>query len=260
MIRHNSLKKKLAAGHAVYGTWLNLASPLVAELAGRVGYDAVLIDGEHGPGDHSDHRAMIQAAMATDATVLMRVAANDPVFLKRALDLGVEGVMIPAIGSAEAARDAVAACLYPPHGRRGFAAGLLRASAFGLNLTDYVAEVGGGTALFLALQIETAAGVDAVEAIAAVPGYDCLFIGPYDLSGDLGIAGQFDHPMFDQALSRIEAAGRDHGKILGCLPFPGMPLARLEERGYRFLMPGSDVGFLRQAMQADVAGFRRHDR
>jgi 4-hydroxy-2-oxoheptanedioate aldolase len=255
MYRSNKVKARLAAGHGVFGIFNNLASPLVAELSGLTGYDFVLVDGEHGAGGLADHRAMIHAIQTTSTDAFIRVAKNDPAMLKRVLDLGVEGVMIPSVSNATEATAAVAACRYPPHGKRGFAAPVVRASEFGLR-ADYAERAASGAELVIMLQIETLDGAANADEICAVQGFDVVFLGPGDLSGDLGVLGQFDHPDFLKAVSVIEAAAKAHGKILGCLPFPGADLAELWRRGYRVLAPGSDVVMLRDAMVQQVAALR----
>jgi len=255
MWRPNGVKARLRQGKAVYGLFHGLASPLVAELLGTVGYDFVLIDGEHGPGDMMTHLGQVQAIQATPAMAMMRVAVNEPTQFKRALDLGVEGVMVPNVSSAAEAADAVAACRYPSRGKRGFAAPILRAANFGLATADYIA--GAADELLIAVQIETLAGASAAAEIAAVEGVDVVFIGPNDLSGDLGLLGQFDHPDFATAVAAIEAGVKSAGKVLGCLPYPGADPVELHRRGHRFICSGADVALLRDAALAQIRGLPR---
>ena len=255
MWRLNTVKARLRAGEAVYGLFHGFASPLVAELLGLVGYDFVLIDGEHGPGDVMTHLSQIQAVQATPAMAMLRVASNDPVQFKRALDIGVEGVMVPSVSSAAEAAAAVASCRYPNAGKRGFAAPILRAANFGLATADYVAKA--ADELLIAVQIETLAGAANAADIAAVEGVDVVFIGPNDLSGDLGALGQFDHPDFVKAVAAIEAGVKSAGKVLGCLPYPGSDPAELHRRGHRFICSGADVALLRDAALAQIRGLPR---
>ena len=255
MWRLNTVKARLRAGEAVYGLFHGFASPLVAELLGLVGYDFVLIDGEHGPGDVMTHLSQIQAVQATPAMAMLRVASNDPVQFKRALDIGVEGVMVPSVSSAAEAAAAVASCRYPNAGKRGFAAPILRAANFGLATADYVAKA--ADELLIAVQIETLTGAANAAEIAAVEGVDVVFIGPNDLSGDLGALGQFDHPDFVKAVAAIEAGVKSAGKVLGCLPYPGSDPAELHRRGHRFICSGADVALLRDAALAQIRGLPR---
>ena len=250
MWRPNGVKVRIKAGNAVYGLFHGFASPLVAELLGVVGYDFVLIDGEHGPGDVMTHLAQVQAIQATPAMAMLRVAANDPVQFKRALDIGVEAVMVPNVSNAEEAAAAVSACRYPNRGKRGFAAPILRAANFGLATADYIAKA--ADELLIAVQIETLAGAAHAAEIAAVDGVDVVFIGPNDLSGDLGVLGQFDHPDFTQTVAAIEAAVKSAGKVLGCLPYPGSDPAELHRRGHRFICSGADIALLRDAALAQI--------
>ena len=255
MWRPNAVKARLRAGETAYGLFHGFASPLVAELLGLVGYDFVLIDGEHGPGDVMTHLSQIQAVQATPAMAMLRVASNDPVQFKRELDIGVEGVMVPNVSSAAEAAAAVASCRYPNAGKRGFAAPILRAANFGLATADYVAKA--ADELLIAVQIETLAGAANAAEIAAVEGVDAVFIGPNDLSGDLGALGQFDHPDFIKAVAAIEAGVKSAGKVLGCLPYPGSDPAELHRRGHRFICSGADIALLRDAALAQLRGLPR---
>lgn len=251
MFRQNALKAALAAGRPAYGLINATGSAVVAEMIGLAGYDFVLIDGEHAPGDHRTRLGALHAVMSTPATALFRVANNDPVHIKRALDLGVEGILIPDVRDANAARAAIEACHYPPKGTRGSAARLIRASDYGFAVERYQ-EGFGAAQLFICLMVESRTAVEDIEAIAMLEGYDALLIGPYDLSGSLGAPGRFDSPSYREAVARVEAVARKHRKVLGGSPTGSETLAQLIGRGYRFLTNGSDVGFLRGALRRDI--------
>ncbi len=251
---NNVLKSRLERGQPSLGCWLHLCSPLAAELVALAGYHAVLIDLEHGPGDLLNAVQLMQAVSATEATPVVRVPANDPVWIKRALDIGALGIMVPEVGSADEARAAVAACLYPPAGRRGVAYPLVRASGYGLD-TDYASAA--GDKLLVIAQIESAAGVANSAEIAAVKGIDMLFIGPFDLSAGLGKPGDFDDPEVGALLQRAEAAARASGKPLGGLPYGGRGAGDMVAAGYTFVTSGSDVAFLRDAARGDVQALER---
>ncbi|MCW2248759.1 4-hydroxy-2-oxoheptanedioate aldolase [Azospirillum fermentarium] len=255
MFRENRLKRTLAAGRPALGCWLDMASPVAAEIIGLAGYDFVVIDHEHGPGTLADGQHLLQALSGTAATAVMRVPSNDPVYLKRALDLGVEGIMVPSVNSADEARAVVAACRYPPAGIRGAAYGMARGADYGLAGTRYRDTA--ADELFIICQIETADAVAAVPDIAAVPGVDCLFIGPYDLSGSIGRLGRFDEPEVAVLLDRAERAILNTGTVYGTIPVPGRPMETLLERGCRLVVAGGDIGFVRQGAVAQVEAFRR---
>lgn len=258
MYRSNRTKADLKNGKAVYGMIHALAHPQVAEMIGLAGYDFIVIDGEHGPGDMQAHLACLQAVAATPATAILRVASNDEVLLKRVLDLGVEGVLVPDVSTAAEARAAVASCLYPPRGKRGFSAATARASDYCLNINQYVAD--DGSELLVCLMIESAEGVENAAEIAAVEGVDVVQLGPYDLTYDLGIPGQFEHPTFLEALATVESATLAAGKILGGVPLPGLPLETILKRGYRFITTGADVPIFSEALATLLSNLTGSDR
>lgn len=255
MAHGNELKGRLAAGRRALGCILETGSPTVAEVMALAGYDGLMIDREHGPADLGDVVAMVRAIRTTPCAALVRVPANDPVELKRTLDIGVDGVMVPAIASAAEARAAVAACRYPPAGLRGMAASVVRASGYGFRTTEYLA--GADAALLIICQIESAAAVERIAEIAAVDGADMLFIGPYDLSADLGHIGKPDHSDVAKAIAAVEAAVKRAGKLLGGIVTAGRDAAALFDAGYDLVLTGADVVLLREAARADVEAFRR---
>jgi 4-hydroxy-2-oxoheptanedioate aldolase len=254
MSRRVDLKGRMRAGERVFGGFVNAASPVMAEVMALAGYDCLMIDREHGPADIFNATLQVTAIRTTGCAALMRVPANDPVELKRALDIGLDGVMIPAIDTADQARAAVAGCRYPPKGTRGLAAGVVRASGYGTDLARYM-ETAEREFLIMG-QIETATGLENVETIAAVEGVDMLFVGPYDLSANLGYLGAPDHPDVDKAIERVKAAARDNGKLLGIIPTPGRGVADLFARGFHMVLGTADIILLREAAKAEVATAR----
>ncbi|MEI6984837.1 MAG: aldolase/citrate lyase family protein [Rhodospirillaceae bacterium] len=258
MYRENPLKRRLAGDERVLGCWLNMVSPIAAEIVALAGYDCVMIDHEHGPGALLDAMGLMHAVSASGAVPLMRVPWNDAVYVKRALDLGVEGLMFPAISSADEARAAVAATRYPPLGVRGAAYSSVRASDYGLAGECYRDTAADN--LMVICQIETVQGVDAIAEIAEVPGVDMLFIGPYDLSASVGRLGRFDDPLVSALIDRAECAILDSasrsGVWYGSIPSPLRTTARLLEVGCRLVIAGSDIGFVRRGALAEVQTFR----
>jgi len=255
MFRPNALKQRLRSGGRALGCWTVLGSPPVIELLAYCNFDYLLLDQEHGFGEPSALLNSLQAMAATPAcTAVVRVPSNDINYLKRVLDAGVEGVMVPNIETAEDAHAVVMACRYPPAGRRGTALGSARASDYGINAAKY--RRAAADELLIVCQIESPKGVDNIEAIAAVEGVDVLFIGPYDLSGTVGQLGDLKHPEVARLIGRAEEGIKRSGKPMGTVPHPGTTWREMLERGYQMINAGSDVSRLREGALADVKEFR----
>jgi 4-hydroxy-2-oxoheptanedioate aldolase len=255
MFRPNALKQRLRVGKNALGCWTVLGSPPVIELLAYCGFDYLLLDQEHGFGEPSSLLHSLQAMAAAPAcTSIVRVPSSDPNYLKRVLDAGVEGVMVPNVETADDARAVVAACRYPPAGRRGSALGSARASDYGINSGKYKQDA--AKELLIVCQIESPKAVDNVAAIAAVDGVDVLFIGPHDLSGSVGQLGELKHPEVAKLIARAEQGIRASGKPMGTVPHPGTTWREMFQRGYQMINAGSDVGRLRDAALADVKEFR----
>ena len=248
-----SHKARLAGGEPAIGCWLHLFSPIAAEVVAQAGYDCVMIDLEHGPGSLMDALALMRAVQGHGCAPLLRVASNDPVAIKRVLDSGVAGLMVPAVDTAGEAQAVVTACRYPPEGRRGMAPAIVRASDYGAR-SDYVETANEETLVIC--QIETGRAVAEAEKIAAVPGVDLLFVGPYDLSADMGHVGQPDHPAVAERIEAVERAARSAGKRLGGIPTPGRPAAQLFAAGYDLVLADFDLLMLRDAARASVQSLR----
>ena len=254
MYRPNPLKAKLRRGEPALGAWSTWTHPPSTELLAMAGYDAVIIDHEHGLGGLADTMGCLQALSAFPTAGIVRIPSADPIYIKRVLDIGVDGIMVPSVDDAETAKAMVAACRYPPDGRRGAAYGMARAAHYGL-VGDAYRDTAADE-LLLILQIETASGVQAIDRIAAVDGADMLFVGPYDLSGSLGKLARFDDPEVRDTVRRAEAAIRDSRAWLGSLPSLGRSAADLAAEGVQFVAHRSDGTLLRDAAAADVAAFR----
>jgi 4-hydroxy-2-oxoheptanedioate aldolase len=255
MFRPNALKQRLRAGKRALGCWTALGSPPVIELLAYCGFDYLLLDQEHGFGEPSALLHSLQAMAAMPGcTSVVRVPSNDPNYLKRVLDAGVEGVMVPNIETAGDAQAVLAACRYPPAGRRGSALGSARASDYGISSSKY--RTTAADELLIVLQIESPKAVDNIDAIAAVEGVDVLFIGPHDLSGTVGHLGELKHPEVAKLIGRAEEGIKRSGKPMGTVPHPGTTWREMFQRGYHMINAGSDVGRLRDAALADVKEFR----
>lgn len=243
--------ERMRRGEPAFGCWIHLFDNVASEIIAQAGYDCVLLDFEHGPGAVQPAISVIQAVERWGCTPYCRIPANDPVWIKRVLDIGVAGVMVPAVNSPEQAQAVVEGCRYPPRGRRGLAATLVRASRYGNDLEDYLQS--SDERLFTIVQIETEQAVANAAGIAAVEGIDMVFIGPFDLSADLGCLGQPDHPDVRGAIESVERTVQAAGKLLGGIPSPGRSAAELFAAGYRLVLAGSDVILLRDAANRDVA-------
>jgi 4-hydroxy-2-oxoheptanedioate aldolase len=250
----NQLRRRLSEGKTVMGVWQQLSHPAIAELMAFAGYEMVLIDMEHGPGSLFETANMMRGIAGTGSSAMVRVPWNDPVFLKRLLDQGPDGVMIPMVESAEEARAAVAACRYPPAGKRGWAAGVARAARYGFD-PDYTHA--SSKDLVIACQIESVAGVENADAIAAVDGVDVVFIGRNDLAADAGHILELDHPAVDALLARSFDAAKRHGKKVGTVPSAKRDWASLFRDGYDMVVPSADTSFLRDGAAAEVSAYRK---
>ncbi len=247
------IRRRVLSGELLCGTFLNLGSSVAAEIAGLSGMQWVLVDLEHGNGDRQQLLGQLQALDCTPAVPLVRLPANDPVILKRFLDLGPSGVMVPWVNSVEEARAAVQGLRFPPQGIRG-AAGLTRASRFGIEFEQYFEQA--NKELLLVAQVETGQAIDRVEEIAAVDGVDVAFIGPLDLSVSYGIPRQFNHPLMNRARERVVEVCRKAGKAAGImLPNPAM-LEQTVQEGFTFIAVGSDGSALLEEMRQIVRAFQ----
>lgn len=218
-----------------------IPSPVVTQALAAAGADGVIIDMEHGAVDHATAHAMIAATAGTRCAPLVRVAENDPRLVKRALDLGAEGICFPLIRTADDARRAVASMRYPPRGNRGFGP-FIAQSYWQTDLPGFRAAT--EHRLVTMILIETREAVENIDEICAVEGIDFLVTAMFDLSTDLGHMGQFDHPEVQQAVRRIEQAAARVGLALGGNALDAAMARDLFDRGYRAIA-GFDVLWLR---------------
>jgi 4-hydroxy-2-oxoheptanedioate aldolase len=240
MADDNPLKRKLQAGQACFGAWMLSTSADMAEVLAYAGMDFLLLDHEHGQGSIDHAIGQLRAIKGSACVGVLRVPSNDPIYIKRALDAGVGGIMVPNVGNADEARRVVAACRYAPTGVRG-AFGGMRAMQYGFNPGYYETSFEN---LLVVVQVESARAIDAIPEIAAVDGIDVVFIGPRDLSATLGKFNQFDDPVVRGQIDRAADAILKSGKLLGSTAISGKVAKEMAARGYRFIIPGSDVGLL----------------
>lgn len=242
-----SLARRLRAGETVYSGWCFLPAPLVAETIAREGFGAVVLDAQHGLWDTASAFAAIAAVSQGGGAPVVRVPLNDFAFVSRALDGGAEAIIAPMINTPTDAHAFAAAAKYPPLGERSygpFRAMALQGRSVGL---DYLREANEAT-LTLAM-IETPTALANVDEIAATPGIDALFIGPYDLSTSLSAGKSQDimAPEVETAIDRIRDAALKAGKIPGIFCRDAERAVAMTKRGFRFITVGNDVGFLRDS-------------
>ncbi|EPR44082.1 HpcH/HpaI aldolase [Desulfovibrio sp. X2] len=246
-----SLKKTLASGGSALGSWLTLPSPAIPEIMANAGYSWLAVDMEHASIDLSQCAELMRAASLAGAEPLVRLPINDPVIIKRVMDAGAHGIVVPMVNTADEARAAVAAMHYPPRGVRGV--GLFRAQGYGATFPEYKRWLAEDSMCIV--QIEHIEAVKNLEEILAVDGVDGYIIGPYDLSASLGVPGEFDRPEVQEALAEIEAKGPKSGKAPGIhIVEPDLDaLGKRLAQGYRFVAFSLDIRmldvFARQGME-----------
>jgi len=246
-------RQRVLAREWLTGTFLNLGSPMTVEIAGLAGFDWLLIDHEHGPGGEDTLLHQLHAASATPAFPIVRIAFNDVPRFKRALDMGALGVMVPYVSSAAETRAAVNAMRYPPHGIRGVAK-FNRGAGFGGDFEEYYAHA--HERLLTVIQIETPEAVANIDAIAAVDGADVLFVGPTDLSYNMGIRDQLESAPFTEALRKVSDAAKRHGKAAGILVHNNALVPKVRDLGYTFVALGSDGGAVRSGLLGFISALR----
>jgi 4-hydroxy-2-oxoheptanedioate aldolase len=250
----STFKKRVLAREWVTGTFLNLGSPVTVEIAASCGLDWILIDHEHGSGGEDTMFNQLRAAGGGTAAPIVRIPANDGWRFKRVLDAGAHGVMVPLVNTAAEARAAASAMHYPPRGVRGIAK-FQRGAAYGAHFDEYFQRAH-ERLLFIA-QIETPTAVANIEEIAAVDGVDVLFVGPTDLTYNLGVPDKFDHPDYIAAQKRVVAAAKAAGKAAGILVLNAALVDSCRELGFSFMALGSDGGSVRSGLLATVEALRK---
>ena len=245
-MRPNKIKQMWREGRWVNMGWLSVSHPFTAEVMARQGFDALVVDMQHGTTDMSDLWPMLQAVSQTDTVPVVRVPWNDPATIMKALDLGAYAIIVPLVNTAEDAAKAVAACRYPPVGMRS--SGPVRAVHYGG--ADYLAKA--NDEIVVMAMIETKEGLANLDAICATPGLDAIYIGPSDLSFALGMAPRGDNPdpVHIATCDKIRDAAHKHG-IKACMHCASAAFAAgAVKRGFDLIMLTSELASM-------VAGVRR---
>ncbi len=258
-MRSNPVKRRIADGGVSIGTFVfEFDSTGIGRLAAGAGAEFVVFDMEHTGWSVETIRSLVATTRSTDMMPFVRIPATEYHFVARVLDMGATGIMVPMVESREQAERIVEFGKYPPVGRRG--------AAFGVSHDDYTggdvaAKVSSAnTETLLIAQIESAAGLENVDAIASVGGIDVLWIGHFDLTNSLGIPGEFDHPRFKDAVRTIVDTAERHGKSTGFMAGSEAEGRQRLDEGFRILAYGGDLWLYQGALRAGIDAMNEHVR
>jgi 2-dehydro-3-deoxyglucarate aldolase/4-hydroxy-2-oxoheptanedioate aldolase len=248
-----TLRARVLAGETLFGLFLDLGSPLSAEICARAGYDWLVVDLEHGAGTEAGLVGLLQSVEVGGSTAVVRPQSGERLRIGRALDLGAGGIVIPRLESAAEAREAVSFLRYPPTGVRGVA---LRTRGAGMGSVAH-GDVGQIDERILGIvQIESVGALREADEIAAIDGVDVLFVGPADLTHSLGVPGRFDDETYLAALRTVVEACAAHGKAAGILIYDLAVVPGLLELGYRFVGIGADGALVASGARAALSAVR----
>jgi len=246
----HSFRSRLRSGQTLFAPLLTLDSPAVAELMTEAGFDWLFIDAEHSTLDTAKMQALLQAAGSTPCVI--RLVSGDDVPIKKALDIGAAGIIVPQVNSADHARRIVQAAKYAPVGQRGL--GIARAHRYGLKVREYMQTANDDTAVIV--QAEHRDAVANIDAIVRVEGVDGVLIGPYDLSASLGLPGAVDHPDVRAAIDRVKTACRAAGLPIGIFGLTADAVRPYMADGFTMIVAGVDTVLLGTAAASLVAALR----
>ena len=243
--------QRLHNNELLTGTMLTLPSPEIAELVAKCGFDWLFMDGEHSTLSTLDWQRMIQAVGGRCAN-LIRVPVNSEREIKKALDIGADGIIAPKVNTAEEARQIVSWCKYPPEGERGV--GLARAHGYGLDFADYIENANSDIAVVI--QAEHIDAVNNIDSITDVNGIDCIFIGPYDLSASMGKMGDVDDPDVIAAIDTVAEVCKKKHIPLGYFGTSVDAVQPYIDKGYGLICAGVDAGFVASGATGVVESLR----
>ena len=248
------LKSKLSKGDLTIGSWITLGHPSIAEIMASAGFDWLVLDMEHSVLELSEIQTLIQVLDGKQCPSIVRLTSNHPDQIKRVMDAGATGVMIPMVKSTEDARAAVQSVYYPPRGQRGV--GLARAQGYGSSFQKYRSWLE-ENAVIVAM-IEHVDAVNSIDEILAVDGIDAYIIGPYDLSGSMGRPGDLNHPDVQSSIARVLEAGHRSGKPGGIhvIEPDQDELQRRIAAGFNFLGYGLDIRILDSVCRSHMKTIR----
>ena len=238
-MKRNYVKEKLKRGKIAIGAAITIPHPDIAEMIANLGFDWLFIDMEHAPLEVKDVQTILQAVEYTEVTPIVRVPWNDPVVIKRVLDVGAMGIIVPWVNSKEEAIKVVKACKYPPEGIRG--CGPRRAALYGLETQEYLKRI--DKELLIVIQIETKKAVENINDILSVKGIDATLVGPMDLSASYGFLGQPNHPKVKEIIKRIADAHKGTNVVPGIASSINNVREHVE-MGYKFINVTSDCDLI----------------
>lgn len=242
MVLDTTLRDRIRAKELTLGSWITIGHPNVAEILANAGFDWLVIDVEHNPIDPAMVQTLITTIQSKGVKAIVRVSKNEEVVIKQVLDAGADGIIVPMVCSKEDATQAVNYAKYPPIGKRGV--GLARAQQYGQQFAAYKDWVAKG--LIVIAQIEHIDGINNLEDIISVEGIDGTIIGPYDLSGSMGMPGEFEKPVVKEALNRYIDVCKAHNFPMGFHVVDARP-EKIQEKideGYTFVAYGTDFLFM----------------
>jgi 2-dehydro-3-deoxyglucarate aldolase/4-hydroxy-2-oxoheptanedioate aldolase len=245
-------KERLTRGGAFIGAFICLPSPESAEIFAELGYDWLIIDTEHGPFDTLTAQRMLQA-VGKRCPCVVRVPSNEDAWIKKALDIGPAGVLVPLVNTAEVAARVARACKYAPEGVRGM--GGARAHRYGVGFQDYVANA--NQTILAVVQAEHIEAVENITSIVKVPGIDAVFVGPYDLSASMGKPGQTQDPSVQAAIRKVRDAVLSAGLKLGIYCSDPESARSLMQQGYTLIGMSTDLNYLSGSAAAALSAAKK---
>lgn len=248
-----SLKERLSTGRRAIGCFASLPNAMAIEICASQGLDVLCVDAEHSQIDRSDLENLVRSCDVGGTPAMVRVPNLSVEWIGSALDAGAQAILVPRISTVEEAAAAARFAKYPPHGVRG--AGPGRASGYGYGIQSYIRSANDD--VLVAIQIETAEGLANVEAIAALPDIDMLFIGPFDLALSLGAFGPDGQARLEEAIECVAAAGKRFGKSLGIFRTDTADIERWSSVGFGFFLIGGDALFMGSGIAQMLAVARK---